>query len=608
MLLRLENIDYTLGGKNLLKQANFSLYKEDRIAVTGRNGSGKSTFLKIAAGLIEPNGGEVFQPSNVKISYLEQIPSFGEHTTARSYLESDFHFEDDLYLSYSYAQDLGLTLDKNLNSFSEGEKRRLALVKILAIKPDILLLDEPTNHLDIHAIEWLETRLNSLSSALVVISHDRRFLENTTKAILWLDRGQLRKLDKSFSDFESWRDQHLYEEEIAQHKLARKIVREEHWVKYGVSARRKRNLRRLDELKKLRVDHRSYEKKPVDISFTVGETRSKAKLIIDAEHIYKSYGERCLVKDFSLRIHQKDRVGFIGKNGIGKTTLLKTLIGEIAPDQGSVKLAYQLEIVYLDQKRTIDENQTLKDYLTDKRGETLIVHDQERHVYSYMKDFLFQENQASTLIKNLSGGERARLILARLFTKSSDLLVLDEPTNDLDLETLDVLEQMINSYKGTVLLISHDRDFLDRVVDYSISPSLMEFEKTIWHVYSGGYSAMKQQQALALDQIKRSEKEKMKKEIKSSKSSLKERSKTEKPRKLSYHQKYALENLPKEIELLTKQIEELEFELSQMNYDKEKVSRFDDLVQQLAQKQSLKSQKENEWLEFELLREEIEKG
>ena len=336
----------------------------------------------------------------------------------------------------------------------------------MAPEPDILLLDEPTNHLDLSTIEWLEDELVRTSSALVVISHDRRFLERVSRATVWLDRGQTRRLDKGFAHFEEWRDTVLEEEEREQHKLGRQIVREEHWLRYGVTARRKRNMRRLGELQTMRQtlsrpsrrrgrgDHGGQRRRRIRQAGDRGRRTST-----------KSFGDLTVVKGFSTRIQRGDRIGLVGPNGAGKTTLLKMLTGELKPDAGSVRLGTNLEIATLDQKReAVDPQETLAHYLTDGRGENLVVNGEERHVVSYMKDFLFKPEQARTPVRELSGGERARLILARVLSRPANLLVLDEPTNDLDMETLELLQELVAGFAGTVILVSHDRDFLDRTV------------------------------------------------------------------------------------------------------------------------------------------------
>ena len=380
-------------------------------------------------------------------------------------------------------------------NLSGGEARRAALARVLAPSPDILLLDEPTNHLDLPTIEWLERELDSRRSALVLISHDRRFLENLSRATAWLDRGQIRQIDRGFAAFESWRDEVLAEEEREQHKLDRKIVNEEHWLRYGVSGRRKRNVKRLANLHALRQSRRDYRGAAGDAKLAAAEAEKSGRLVIEAKDIGKSYGERKIVENFSIRIQRGDRIGIVGPNGAGKTTLVNLLTGADAPDSGSVRFGANIEMATLDQHReSLDPKSTLAEALTGGRGDHVMVGGKPKHVVSYMEDFLFAREQMRTPLEVLSGGERGRLMLARALAKPSNLLVLDEPTNDLDLETLDVLEEMLGDYEGTVILISHDRDFLDRVVTSVIAPD----GNGRWIEYAGGYSDMLSQRGADL--------------------------------------------------------------------------------------------------------------
>ena len=486
-LLNLDGIRLSFGGAPLLDGASLSAAAGDRIALVGRNGSGKSTLLKIAAGQIEPQDGEVFRQPSATIRYLPQMPDMDGFATVRAYVEAGLGPADDPYRATYLMENLGLTGDEDPNQLSGGEARRAALARVMAPKPDIMLLDEPTNHLDLATIEWLEDELNRSSSALVVISHDRRFLERVSRATVWLDRGQTRRLDKGFAHFEAWRDTILEEEERDQHKLARQIVREEHWLRYGVTARRKRNMRRLGDLQSMRQQLRTHRGAEGLVELAASDAAESGKLVIEAKSISKSFGDLTIVREFSIRIERGDRIGLVGPNGAGKTTLLKMLTGELAPDTGTVRLGANLEIATLDQKReAVDPAETLAHYLTDGRGDNLVINGEERHVVSYMKDFLFKPENARTPVRELSGGERARLILARVLARPANLLVLDEPTNDLDMETLDLLQELVAGFAGTVILVSHDRDFLDRTVTSIIAPE----GDGRWLEYAGGYSDM----------------------------------------------------------------------------------------------------------------------
>ncbi|MBE0693876.1 MAG: ABC-F family ATP-binding cassette domain-containing protein, partial [Aquamicrobium sp.] len=485
-LLSLDGIRLTFGGTPLLDGAQLSASAGDKIALVGRNGSGKSTLLKIAAGMVEPQEGEVFRQPGTTVRYLPQEPDWQGFATVGAYVEAGLSPADDPYRAAYMIESLGLTGDEDPATLSGGEARRAALARVLAPEPDILLLDEPTNHLDLTTIEWLEGELQRSKSALVMISHDRRFLERISRAVVWLDRGTTRRLEKGFAHFEEWRDRLLEEEEKEQHKLGRQIVREEHWLRYGVTARRKRNMRRLGELQAMRARHRSHKGAEGLATMVAAEGPESGRLVIEARAISKSYGDIAVVRDFSTRIQRGDRVGFVGPNGAGKTTLLKMLTGQLAPDSGMVRLGANLEIAALDQKRELDPDETLAHYLTDGRGDSVVVNGEEKHVVSYMKDFLFKPEQARTPVRELSGGERARLVLARILARPANLLVLDEPTNDLDMETLDLLQELVAGYAGTVLLVSHDRDFLDRTVTSTVAPD----GGGRWVEYAGGYSDM----------------------------------------------------------------------------------------------------------------------
>lgn len=596
-LLRLDNIFVTFGGTPLLSDASLSVSEGDRVALVGRNGSGKSTLLKIAAGLVEPTGGEIFRHPSSTIRYLPQTPDMDGFKTVRDYVAAGLGPADDIHRVAYMLDHLGLTGDEDPKKLSGGEARRAALASVIAPQPDILLLDEPTNHLDLTTIEWLEGELNQIRSAIVLISHDRRFLENVSRSTVWLDRGETKRLGKGFGSFEEWRDKLLEEEERQQQKLGRQIEREEHWLRYGVTARRKRNVRRLDDLQKLRQQYRGYRGPQGNVVLETSDSQESGKLVIEAKNISKAYNGRTLVDNFSTRIQRGDRVGLVGPNGVGKTTLLSMLNGLLPPDTGTVKLGQNLEIATLDQKRSLDETETLAHYLTDGRGDSVIVNGEQRHVVSYMKDFLFQPEQARTPIKELSGGERARLMLARVLSRPANLLILDEPTNDLDMETLDLLQELVAGFSGTVILVSHDRDFLDRTVTTVLAPE----RNGRWLQYAGGYSDMiAQRKGIEVA------KNKTEKTVSSSVSPEPQREKRTEKQKLSYKQKFALEKLPLEIDELHKLIGALEKEFSDPQLYMKDEKRFHELSQLLDKKRTELSKKEEEWLELEMLREEIE--
>jgi len=597
-LLTLEHMTLTFGGTPLFTDVSLAIGERERIALVGRNGSGKSTLLKIAAGLAEPTNGRIFRHPGATIRYLPQAPDMAGFDSVRAYVEAGLGPADDLYRVSYLLEHLELSGEEQPENLSGGEARRAALARVLAPQPDVLLLDEPTNHLDLTTIQWLEDELQRIRSAVVLISHDRRFLENVSRTTVWLDRGVTRRLDDSFRGFEEWRDKVLEEEEREQHKLGRRIEREEHWLRYGVTARRKRNVRRLGELQALRHRHRSHQEPQGKAVLEASETQESGKLVIEAENISKSYGKRVLVHDFSIRIHRGDRIGLVGPNGAGKTTLLSMLSGRLAPDEGYVRLGVNLEIAELDQKRLLDENETLTHYLTDGRGESVIVNGEQRHVVSYMKDFLFSPEQVRTPIRELSGGERARLMLARVLARPANLLILDEPTNDLDMETLDLLQELVAGFPGTVVLVSHDRDFLDRTVTSVIAPQ----EDGRWLEYAGGYSDMLAQRRDGQEKLKKNQQAMP--GARTAPLLLPERGQTK--RKLSYKQKYALETLPGEMAKLTQEIAGLETELADPALYTKNADRFHTLTSQLEEKQAKLALVEEEWLELEMLREELE--
>lgn len=598
-LLQLKDIALTFGGTPLLEGVELSISAGDRACLVGRNGSGKSTLLRIAAGLIEPDHGTRFLQPGATIRYLPQEPDFSGFATVGDYVRGGLSPVDDPHQADQLLRELGLSGDEDPAHISGGEARRAAIARTLAPAPDILLLDEPTNHLDLPAIEWLERDLGGRRSAIILISHDRRFLQNLSKKTVWLDRGEARTVDMGFATFEAWRDEQLAEEERDQHKLARKIKREEHWIRYGVTARRKRNVRRVSELAALRRQRRDYRGTAGKAVINALQAEQSGARIAEAEEISKSFGGRPIVKDFSIRIMRGDRIGIIGPNGSGKTTLVKMLTGALKPDTGKIVLGVNLQMATLDQSRdSLDPDATLSETLTGGGGDTVIFGDQSKHVVSYMKDFLFSPEQARTPVRVLSGGERGRLTLACALAKASNVLVLDEPTNDLDLETLDVLEEMLGDYKGTVILISHDRDFLDRVVNAVVVPE----QGGHWVEYAGGYEDMLMQRGE--DIVRKAASAKSTATPKSS------ASREQKParRKLTFNEKYALENLPKEIRKLEAKIRALQERLGDPALFSRDRDAFDEASTALVAAQSALAAAEEQWLAIEIVREEIENG
>ncbi|WJR75424.1 ABC-F family ATP-binding cassette domain-containing protein [Bradyrhizobium sp. NP1] len=599
-LVQLKEIALTFGGTPLLSGVELSVSPEERVCLIGRNGSGKSTLLKIAAGLVEPDRGSRFVQPGATIRYLPQEPDFGSHETTLAYVEAGLGPGDDHYQARYLLEQLGLSGDEQPAHLSGGEARRAALARVLAPSPDILLLDEPTNHLDLPTIEWLEQELDGRRSALVLISHDRRFLTNLSRATAWLDRGRIRQIDRGFAAFEAWRDEVLAEEERDQHKLDRRIVNEEHWLRYGVSGRRKRNVKRLANLHALRAQRRNYRGAAGSANLAAAEAEKSGRLVIEAKNLSKAYGERKIVDDFSIRIQRGDRIGIVGPNGAGKTTLVNLLTGADSPDGGTIRLGANIEMATLDQHReSLDPRSTLAEALTGGRGDHVMVGGKPKHVATYMKDFLFAEVQMRTPLEVLSGGERGRLMLARALAKSSNLLVLDEPTNDLDLETLDVLEEMLGDYEGTVILISHDRDFLDRVVTSVIVPE----GDGRWIEYAGGYSDMLAQRGADL------KRETIKAQVAEPKKEARPAAPPSAPkRRLSFNEKHALETLPKTIAALQAEIAKQQRTLDDPDLYSKDRKKFEKASAAMAKAQAELAAAEDRWLELEVLREEIEQA
>ena len=601
-LIQLSDIALTFGGTSLLDGVDLAVGAGERICLVGRNGSGKSTLLRIAAGIIEPDKGSRFVQPGALVRYLPQEPDLSRYPTTLAYVEAGLAASDDPYQARYLLEQLGLTGEEDPSHLSGGEARRAALAHVLAPDPEILLLDEPTNHLDLPAIEWLEGQLAQSRAALVLISHDRRFLERLSRTTVWLDRGQARRVEVPFSGFEDWRDQQLAEEETQQHKIDRKIVAENHWVHGGVTGRRKRNVRRMAELAKLRQTRKDYRAVQGKATLTVAEADTSSTLVIEAKGISKDFGETRIVRDLSLRIMRGDRLGIVGPNGSGKTTLVSLLTGGLAPDAGEVRLGTSLEIATLDQGRdSLDPSWTLSEALTRGRGDTVSIGGETKHVVAYMKDFLFAPEQRRTPISALSGGERGRLMLARALAKPSNLLVLDEPTNDLDLETLDVLEDVLADYKGTVLLISHDRDFLDRVVTSVIVPE----GDGLWTEYPGGYKDMLVQRGADLARREAKSKPSAPATPAEAKIAAEPAPQAAKKR-LSFKDKHALETLPGEIAGLEKKKTALSKMLDDPDLYARDRKRFADVSEQLAEVEANLATAEERWLELEMLRSEIE--
>lgn len=595
-LIHLKETALTFGGTPLLTGAELAIFENERLCLVGRNGSGKSTFLKIVAGDVSADSGERFVQPGTTIRYLAQEPDLSGYDSLRDFALAGLNESDNPYRVDYLLDALQIDGKRQPDNLSGGEVRRAALVQALAPEPDVLLLDEPTNHLDLPSIEWLEGELKSSKSALILISHDRAFLKALSNATVWLDRGVTHKIDKGFEHFEAWRDQFFEEEERNLQKLKQKIVAEEDWLRYGVTARRKRNVRRLAELHHLRSEHKNKKQnaaKP-ELAMQASMSETSGKLVLEAHGLSKSFDEKCVVRDFSIRVARGERIGIVGPNGAGKTTLLKMLMGELSPDQGSIKLGSNLEIATLDQQRkSLSPDWSLKSALSQGTGDAVIVGGQSKHIMSYMKDFLFRPEQANTPIHALSGGERGRLMLARALSQPSNFMVLDEPTNDLDLETLDLLQELLGTYDGTVILVSHDRDFIDRIATTTIAYDT----NGVWVPYAGGYSDMVAQRGFGVKAIDDAPKTKAK-AVKSAQTTAPKNG----PTKLSYKQEHALKTLPEDIAKLERDITKLNNALSDPELYASDREKFEKYSKALEERQKMLEVAENKWLELEELR------
>lgn len=593
----LKNVSLAFGTNQLFRNVELYINRGDKISLVGRNGCGKSTLLKVIAGEIEPDGGEIFMQPGISVAYMPQEPNFEGFKTLREVVEAGLPKDEHglFYLADMWIEKLRINAGQNPAEASGGERRKAALARALVGNPDILLLDEPTNHLDIEAIETLEQTINDFSGAVVVISHDRMFLNHVSRTTFWLDRGIMHRNNKGFQFFEEWQEQIINQELIEQYHLNKRIEEETEWLHKGVTARRRRNMGRLRRLQQLRRERREQIKQAGSVNLTIEEGDFRSKLVIEAKHICKSFGDRLIVNDFSTRIIKGNKIGIVGPNGAGKTTLVKLLTKRLEPDSGFVRIGKNLEEAYFDQNRIdLDPKKTLWQTLCDK-GDHIMVHGQYRHVVAYLKDFLFKPEQANCPVAALSGGEKNRLMLAVTLAKPSNFLVLDEPTNDLDMDTLDLLQEVLSDYAGTVLIVSHDRDFLDRVVSSVI---YMKGDGSLYE-NAGSYSELLEkistvpQPAAAAAKVKESVKPAVAKTSSGTK-------------KLSYNQKRLLEVLPGETEALGREIRQIEEALSDASLYTENPQQFEALSSALAEKKQTLEDKENQWLELQLLKEELE--
>jgi len=592
-LLQLTDISLTFGGDPVFSGLSLVVQPGDRVALVGRNGSGKSTLMKVMAGLVEADSGAVVTSPGVKVGYMEQDPDFAGFATLGDYASSGL-MEGEDYLVERVAEGLKFDPAGAVSTASGGERRRAALAKLLAEAPELMLLDEPTNHLDIQAIGWLEEYLKTTRTAYVLISHDRAFLNALTRATLWIDRGMVRRQEKGFAEFEAWRDKMWEEEDDARHKLNRKIKAEARWAVEGISARRKRNQGRVRALQELRATRSAQIKRQGTAEMVLEAGQKSGKKVIEAIDISKEYDGKTIVSNFSLKIQRGDCIGFVGPNGVGKTTLLNMLIGRLEPDSGTVSLGTNLDIALFDQNRAqLDPDVSLWESMTGDmdlrvsgKADQVMVRGNPRHVVGYLKDFLFDEAQMRAPVRSLSGGEKARLLLAKIMARESNLLVLDEPTNDLDVETLDLLQELLTDYKGTVLLVSHDRDFLDRVVRTTIA---MEGDGKAT-VYAGGWSDYQSQRGADLGTGKPAKKQKQAGGNTAEKSAS---------TGLSFVEKHRLEELPAVMERLEAEINKLADFLSDPDMFTKEPMKFQKGTDALVERQAILDAAEEEWMMLE---------
>ncbi|MEL6595856.1 MAG: ATP-binding cassette domain-containing protein [Pseudomonadota bacterium] len=592
-LLQLSDISLTFGGEPIFSDLGLVVQQGDRVALVGRNGSGKSTLMKVMAALVEADSGSRVVPPGTSVGYMEQDPDMSGFATLGDYAASALD-ETERYRVDMVADGLRFDPETPVETASGGEKRRAALAKLMAEAPDLMLLDEPTNHLDIQAIQWLEDELKATRTAYVLISHDRAFLRALTKATLWIDRGVVRRQEQGFDAFEAWRDKIWDEEDDQRHKLDRKIKAEARWAVEGISARRKRNQGRVRALQELRQTRAAMIRRQGAAEMALESGPKSGKKVVEAEAISKSYGDKLILRPFDLKIQRGDRVAFIGPNGAGKTTLLKMLIGQEEPDSGTIQRGTNLELAVFDQTRAqLNPDMTLWDNLTldpemavSGRSDQIMVRGTPKHVVGYLKEFLFDERQVRAPVRSLSGGEKARLLLARIMARESNLLVLDEPTNDLDIETLDLLQELLDDYDGTVLLVSHDRDFLDRVATTTIA---MEGQGRAT-AYAGGWSDYQSQRGTVdamPDPVKRRAKEAQNTERVPEKDAL------------SFTERHRLEELPSVIARLEAEIAKLEeFLMDPDLFTKEPV-KFQKATDALVERHAALSKAEDDWMALE---------
>jgi ATP-binding cassette subfamily F protein uup len=593
-LLQLNEISLTFGGDPIFDGLSLVAQPGDRVALVGRNGSGKSTLMKVMGGLIEADKGEVIAGPGVSVGYMEQEPDLSGFATLGDFASHGLD-EGEMYKVERAGAGLKFDPARPVETASGGERRRAALARLMAGAPDLMLLDEPTNHLDIEAIAWLESELKATRKGYIIISHDRAFLKALTRATLWIDRGMVKRQERGFGEFEAWRDAAWEEEDTQRHKLNRKIKAEARWAVEGISARRKRNQGRVRALQDLRAERAGQISRQGAAAMAFEGGQKSGRKVIEATQITKAFGDKKILEPFDITINRGDRIALVGPNGVGKTTLLNMMIGREEPDSGTIKLGTNLELALFDQSRAqLDGDMSLWESLTGDpemrvsgKADQVMVRGMPKHVVGYLKEFLFDEGQARAPVRSLSGGEKARLLLAKLMARSSNFLVLDEPTNDLDIETLDLLQDLLGQYDGTVILVSHDRDFLDRV---AITTVAMEGDGKAT-VYAGGWS----------DYIaQRNQDDFGESVVKSKRAVSKGREKeTAVSKGLSFTEKHRLDAIPAEMEQLEAEIGKLQELMSDPELFTANPTKFQKATDALIERQSKLEAAEEEWMALE---------
>ena len=589
LIFSLRETSVSFGKKIIFDNLDVNIHRKDLIALIGKNGVGKSTLMRIISDKQDLDQGEVWKLNNIRVSFFSQKFELEESYSIENELLNILDIEEDSFKIDIFCNNLQLNKKDIIKNLSGGQKRRVGLIKSLINESDILLLDEPTNHLDLECIIWLENYLKTFKGSIICVSHDRTFLSNFTNKVFWLDRGNLRVSPSGFKNFDRW-SQEMFEQEARELKNRKQFVNiEVEWANKGVKARVKRNVKRLERAKELKDqlenDEASYRKAIQTVKINkIIPGLDNSKFIAEFHKVSVGYEipKKTILKDINLKINKKDRIGLIGKNGTGKSTFLKALLGEIKSQKGTIKLKKNMNFSYFDQLRNdLNTDNSLKKILVPSGGDYLKVQGKDRHVCSYLKDFMFDPSKATDSINTLSGGQQNRLLLAKVLANPQTGLILDEPTNDLDLETMDLLTEMLSNYSGTLLIVSHDRDFLDQTVN-----KILYFdEKGQVSIFLGGYS----------DFLKSQQNEKIIKSISKKKNNYKVVS-SKNNKKLSFKYKYELENLPKEIEDLENKIDDITKELKNSNLYLSDANRFNEITNEMVELKKILSIKEERWL------------